>query len=108
MGGPAPRASASGSSPHRRPRIDLAFPEQSPAGLRSQEERRPEGAGVISPPSRGPGPGTRAGPYRLQVQSPLPVPQWLQRQELDLQKQLPLGAAAFSAAVGAGGGGGGL
>jgi hypothetical protein len=44
--------------------------------------------------------------YRLQLQSPLPVLQWLQRQELDLQKQVPLGAAAFSAAVGAGGGGG--
>ena len=38
--------------------------------------------------------------YRLQLHSPLPVPQWEQRQELDLQKQAPLGAAAFSAWVG--------
>jgi hypothetical protein len=44
--------------------------------------------------------------YRLQVQSPLPVLQWLQRQAPDLQKQAPLGAAAFSAAVGSAGGGG--
>ena len=46
--------------------------------------------------------------YCLQVQSPLPVLQWLQRQALDLQKQVPFGAAAFSAAVGAGAGGGGV
>jgi len=55
------------------------------------------------PGSEGEPPAAR---YRLQLQSPLPVLQWLQRQELDLQKQVPLGAAAFSAAVGAGGGGG--